>query len=87
MQVATLSASYRVLLVDLAGHGHSGMSRGRYTMRGFAEDVQAVVEAAAQGPVLRIGHSMRGPVIAEANHLLADRVIGLIGVDTFDNIE
>ncbi|MFO7570307.1 MAG: alpha/beta hydrolase, partial [Smithellaceae bacterium] len=33
------------------------------------------------------GHSMGGTVIVEAAKLLPERVIGLIGVDTLDNIE
>jgi pimeloyl-ACP methyl ester carboxylesterase len=37
--------------------------------------------------VILIGHSMGGSVIAEAARLLPDRVVGLIGVDTLENVE
>ncbi len=86
-QVEEFSQKYRVVVLDLAGHGHSGLIRGRYTMRAFGEDVQAVTEATGSSTVILVGHSMGGPVIAEAARLMPERVIGLIGVDTFDNIE
>lgn len=86
-QVAHFSKKHRVVVVDLAGHGHSGMSRKRYTMKAFGEDVRAVTEATGSRRVLLIGHSMGGSVIAEAARLMPERVIGLIGVDTLDNIE
>lgn len=86
-QVPVFSRKHRVIVLDLAGHGHSGTSRTRYTMKKFGEDVQAVTEAAGTARVILIGHSMGGSVIAEAAALMPDRVIGLIGVDTLENIE
>lgn len=78
---------HRVIILDLAGHGHSGSTRTKYTMASFGEDVSAVAEAAGVRSAILIGHSMGGSVIAEAARLMPDRVIGLIGVDTLDNIE
>lgn len=86
-QVPHLSRRHRVVVLDLAGHGHSGLHRPRYTMRAFGEDVRAVVEAAGGRQVILIGHSMGGSVIAEAARLMPDRVLGLIGVDTLENVE
>jgi len=86
-QVPVFSRKHRAIVLDLAGHGHSGTSRTRYTMKAFGEDVQAVTEAAGTPRVILIGHSMGGSVIAEAAALMPDRVIGLIGVDTLENIE
>ena len=86
-QIDHFAKKYRVVVLDLAGHGHSGLTRNRYTMQAFGQDVRAVVEAVGGRSVILIGHSMGGQVIAEAARLMPDRVIGLIGVDTFDNIE
>jgi pimeloyl-ACP methyl ester carboxylesterase len=86
-QVPHFSKNHRVVVLDLAGHGHSGLSRADYTMKTFGEDVEAVVEASDSRRVILIGHSMGGAVIAEAARLMPDRVIGLIGVDTLGNIE
>ncbi|WP_159520497.1 alpha/beta fold hydrolase [Sunxiuqinia indica] len=86
-QIAEFSRNNRIILIDLAGHGHSGMTREKYTMKAFGEDVQAVVEATESKNVLLIGHSFGGTVIAEAARLMPKKVRGLIGVDTFENIE
>jgi pimeloyl-ACP methyl ester carboxylesterase len=86
-QVPVFSKKYRVVVLDLAGHGQSGMDRTVYTMKAFGEDVRAVTEATGSRKVILIGHSMGGPVIAEAARLMPGRVIGLIGVDTLENIE
>jgi pimeloyl-ACP methyl ester carboxylesterase len=86
-QAPVFSKKYRVVVLDLAGHGHSGMTRTKYTMGAFGEDVRAVAEATGSGKVILIGHSMGGSVIAEAARLMPGRVIGLIGIDTLENIE
>lgn len=86
-QLPHFSKKYRMIVIDLAGHGHSGMMRSQYTMRAFGEDVQAVVEATGSRNVILIGHSMGGSVIAEAARLMPNHVIGLIGIDTLENIE
>jgi pimeloyl-ACP methyl ester carboxylesterase len=86
-QTPYFSKKRRVVILDLAGHGHSGMKRSKYTMSAFGEDVRAVTEATDSRSVILIGHSMGGSVIAEAARLMPDRVLGLIGVDTLENIE
>lgn len=86
-QVPVFSRKNRVIVLDLAGHGHSGMTRTKYTMAAFGEDVRAVTEATGSRSVILIGHSMGGSVIAEAARLMPGRVIGLIGIDTLENIE
>jgi len=78
---------HRVVTLDLAGHGHSGTTRSQYTMTSFGEDVRAVTEATGSRSVILIGHSMGGSVIVESARLMSNRVIGLIGIDTLENIE
>ncbi len=86
-QIPYFSPKYRMVLVDLAGHGHSGSERSDYTMQSFGEDVRAVVEAVGAEKVILIGHSMGGIVIAEAARLMPEKVLGLIGVDTLEDLE
>ena len=86
-QLPHFSKNHRVVTLDLAGHGHSGTTRAQYSMLSFGEDVQAVTEAIGSSRVILVGHSMGGSVIAEAARLMPNRVIGLIGVDTLENIE
>jgi pimeloyl-ACP methyl ester carboxylesterase len=86
-QIPMFSKKHRVVVLDLAGHGNSGLSRTRYTMASFGEDVRAVVKVTESRRVILVGHSMGGLVIAEAARLMPDQVIGLVGIDTLENIE
>jgi pimeloyl-ACP methyl ester carboxylesterase len=85
-QVDYLGAQYRVVLVDLAGHGESGQGRKDYSMPSFGADVAAVVEALALEDVVLVGHSMGGDVIVDAARLLPGRVTGLVLVDTYKSL-
>ncbi|EWH03046.1 alpha/beta fold hydrolase [Halomonas sp. BC04] len=85
-QVPYFSRSHRVVTVDLAGHGHSGLGRDDYTMPAFGEDVKAVLEDLDVEQAILIGHSMGGPVSVEAARLMPERVIGIVGVDTFHHV-
>jgi pimeloyl-ACP methyl ester carboxylesterase len=51
----------------------------------FAGDVVAVVDALKLEKVILVGHSMGGPVSLEAARMLNGRVVGVIGVDTFQD--
>lgn len=82
-QVEHFSRDYRVVWLDLAGHGASGSRREHYTMPAFGQDVASVVNAVGAQRVVLIGHSMGGPVSVEAAGLLGERVLGVVGVDTF----
>jgi pimeloyl-ACP methyl ester carboxylesterase len=81
-QLAALSTSYRVVVLDLAGHGESGQNRTSWTIPAFGEDVRAVVDALGLTRVVVIGNSLGGPVALEAARLIGRRAIGVIGVDT-----
>jgi pimeloyl-ACP methyl ester carboxylesterase len=85
-QVPYFSKRYTVVTVDLAGHGGSGIGREAWSTQGFAQDVAAVVEALALERVILIGHSMGGPVNLEAARLMKDRVIAIVGVDTYQKL-
>jgi pimeloyl-ACP methyl ester carboxylesterase len=86
-QIPHFAKKYQVVTVDLAGHGHSEQTRKVYSLESFGQDVNAVVRQLDAKKVILIGHSMSGSIIAEAAKLMPDRVIGLIGVDTLNNVE
>ena len=86
-QVQYFSKQHKVVTIDLAGHGESGLGRESYTMEAFGKDVEAVVDKIGLDNVVLIGHSMGGPVILEASRRIPDRVIGIVGADTFHNVE
>ncbi len=78
---------YKVIAIDLAGHGESGLDRKEWTMGAFGEDVVAVVNKLNLDQVVLVGHSMGGFVILEAARRMPQLVIGLVGVDTLANFE
>jgi pimeloyl-ACP methyl ester carboxylesterase len=86
-QVDAFAARQKVVTVDLPGHGDSGLDRQDWTIQSFARDIQAVVDALQLNSVVLVGHSMGGPVALDAARLMPDRVVGVIGVETFQNVE
>ena len=82
-QMDAFQGEYRVIAVDLAGHGASGKGRTAWSIQNFASDVAAVVRAADARNVVLIGHSLGGPVALEAGLLVPDRVIGVLGIEAF----
>ena len=86
-QLETLRRDYPVVTLDLAGHGRSRAARNDWSMRAYGHDVANVVRALpTAAPVILIGHSMGGPVAIEAALALRERVIAVVGVDTFKNV-
>jgi pimeloyl-ACP methyl ester carboxylesterase len=55
-------------------------------MMRFGQDVATALAAVPNQKLVLVGHSMGGPVAIEAARLLKGRVIGIIGVDTFNTI-
>ncbi len=82
-QIEHFSNKYKVVWLDLAGHGLSASNRQAYTMEAFGEDVAAVVNKINEKNIVLVGHSMGGPVAIEAAKILGNKVIGVVGVDTF----
>ncbi len=82
-QVEYLSQQYRVVAIDLAGHGESGLNREKWTMQAFATDVVAVLEQLDVATAVLIGHSMGGPIVLEAGIRARNRVLAVIGVEAF----
>ncbi len=82
-QLAHFAKSHQVIAIDLAGHGTSDSGRSQWSMEAFGRDVAAVVEHVGANKVVLVGHSMGGPVMLEAASLIGERLVGLVGVDTF----
>jgi pimeloyl-ACP methyl ester carboxylesterase len=85
-QLQPFSRQFRVVAVDLAGHGESGLGRETQTMGAFGGDVAAVVEQLGLERIILIGHSMGGDVIVEAARRLPGRVAGLVWVDAYKQL-
>jgi pimeloyl-ACP methyl ester carboxylesterase len=86
-QMGPIGQRRRVVSIDLAGHGESGIGRGSWTMPAFGSDVTAVVDRLDLDDVVLVGHSMGGDVVVEAALLLGDRARGLVWVDTYPSLD
>src|ERR1700704_4929003 len=81
-QVPEFSRKYRVVTVDLPGHGQSDSpADGKFTMDLFARAVEAVRAEAKADKVVLVGHSMGAPVIRQYARLYPQHVAGLVAVD------
>lgn len=76
----------RVVAIDLAGHGESDAGRTDWSMASFGGDVVRVCDALKLERVVLVGHSMGGPVALEAARQLGSRVVGIVGVDTLQDV-
>jgi pimeloyl-ACP methyl ester carboxylesterase len=85
-QTSHFAKTHTVVTLDLAGHGESGLGREAWTIESFARDVVAVVDALRLERVILVGHSMGGSVALEAARSLSGRVVGIVGVDNFQDL-
>lgn len=81
-QVPVLSKKYRVLTLDLPGHGKSDSpADGKLSMDLFARAVEAVRAEAKANHVVLVGHSMGTPVIVQYARLYPKNVAAMVFVD------
>lgn len=81
-QVPVFEKNYRVITLDLPGHGKSGSPKnGPLTMELFAKSIEAVRQEAKAGKIVLVGHSMGTPVIREYARLYPGNVAGMVPVD------
>lgn len=82
-QIEPLARHYRVVTLDLAGHGDSGLERESWTIDSYGADVAAVVEALELERAVLVGHSMGGDVAVAAARLVPERVAGMVWLDAY----
>jgi pimeloyl-ACP methyl ester carboxylesterase len=86
-QLPFFSSRYKVVTIDLAGHGASGLNRKEWTIPAFAEDVTAVVNKLDLRHVVLVGHSMGADVALEAARQMPERVNAIVTVDAFRTLQ
>jgi pimeloyl-ACP methyl ester carboxylesterase len=85
-QVDAFSSRYRVVKLDVAGHGESGKNRKQWTVSGLSQDMVAVADDLKLKKMILIGHSMGGRVCLQAASLMKGRVLGVILVDIMNDV-
>jgi pimeloyl-ACP methyl ester carboxylesterase len=73
--------NYRVITIDLPGHGKSDAPYLTYSMEQFARSVEAVLAQAKARKALLVGHSMGTVVARKFYKLFASKTIAIVIVD------
>ena len=85
-QVPVFKQKYTVVTVDLGGHGGTDANRSDWSIAKFGQDVATAAAAIPNQQIVLVGHSIGGPVSIEAARQLKGRVVGIVGVDTFNTV-
>src|SRR5882672_2469059 len=80
--VPALESRYRLILLDLRGHGESEIGQGPAFMQKHASDVARVLDAAGVGKAAFIGCSIGGYILFEFWRRFRERVTALALCDT-----
>ena len=78
-----VAAGYRVVTMDLRGHGESSVGWSDYSDTVIASDVLALVHSLGAGPAILAGNSYGGAAVAYAAATEPDAVAGLMLLDAF----
>jgi pimeloyl-ACP methyl ester carboxylesterase len=81
-QATFLSATRRVVAVDLRGHGDSDAPRQRYTIQALANDVGWLCEQLEVERPVVVGHSLGGLVALELAAARPDLIRGAVLIDS-----
>lgn len=73
--------NYRVINMDLPGHGQSDKPKVDYSIEYFAKSVDMVMKDAGVKKAVLVGHSMGAPVIRKYYELYPKKTLGLVVVD------
>jgi len=82
LQIPALSKDYRVITLDLPGHGQSEFPKdGKMSMDLFARAIEAVRKERKADRVVLVGHSMGVAAIMQYARLYPKRTVALVLVD------
>jgi pimeloyl-ACP methyl ester carboxylesterase len=85
-QAPYFAKQYRVITIDLAGHGESGIDRKQWSVELFSDDVSSVIHKLNLEKYILIGHSLGGLVVLEVARRNLIQTQAVIGVDIYKNI-
>lgn len=72
---------YKVIAIDLPGHGLSDKPRVNYSMEYFAKAIDTVMRNAKVEKAVLVGHSMGTPIARQFYRLYPEKTLGIVIVD------
>ena len=84
--IDALSLHHHCVALDLRGHGRSG-GAGTFSIKGWAQDVEALISALELPPVTLVGHSMGTLIAQQLAHSrpeLVDNLVLVGGISYFE---
>ncbi len=85
-QLSYFSKNYRVIAVDLPGHGKSTHNKEDWTGPRFGKDISKFIQELTLQNVIIIGHSFGSDVMLETVAINDTDIIGLIEIDHMKNV-
>lgn len=80
-QAPALGGKFRVITIDLPGHGQSEQTRGPYTMDLYARAIDAVLQDAKVKSATLVGHSNGTPVVRQFYRKFPEKTRALVIVE------
>ena len=81
-QEAALSTQFRVVTIDLRGHGESDAPLWHYSLDQAADDVRSLLDHLAIRQAVFVGLSMGGYILFALHRRYAERIRGMVLADT-----
>ncbi len=85
-QVRHFQSRYRILNLDLAGHGNSGKDRSNWTVENFARDITHIMQKEGIDKAILVGHSLGGNIALQISTSVPERVLKVVAIDCFKNV-
>lgn len=85
-QETYFNEKYKIVLINLVGHGKSDKSRQNWTSEQYADDIKTVINQLDSAQIILVGHSMSGAYVVEAS-INTPQVKSIILVDTLKDLD
>jgi pimeloyl-ACP methyl ester carboxylesterase len=82
LQLDFFAQNYKLILVDVRGHGRSGKPTGPYSIPLFAEDIKELLQALQVGPAHILGISLGGMIGFQLGISYPDMIKSLVIVNS-----